>query len=133
MIGRRRMLRGQHGFALVATLFLLIVVAALGLFAMRSGIAQQGAINTDLLRARVDAAARSGLEYGSARAMAGSCAALESLVIAGIDVAVRCTTDSPAHPLQVYDLTVTAQVGAYGSPDFARRTLSRRVRLGLIG
>ncbi len=133
MTGGHRMARGQRGFALVAALFLLIVVAALGVFAMRSGIAQQGSINIDLLSVRVDAAARSGLEYGSARAMGGSCAALENLVIAGIDVQVRCTTDSPAHPLQVYDLTVTAQTGVYGTPDFARRSLSRRVRLGLIG
>lgn len=122
----------EQGFALVAALFLLVVVAALGVFAMRSNIAQQDSINTDLRFLRADASARSGLEYGSARAISGACpgvSAPTALVIEGFNVSVTC--EDVGH--QTFVLTAQAQAGSYGTADFVRRTLTRNVRLGSIG
>jgi MSHA biogenesis protein MshP len=115
--------------ALIAALFLTIVIAALGVFAMRIGTDQQQAATLSLLGFRASAAARSGLEFGSNRAFNGICG-VDTLVIGNFTVTVRCSVTS--HDLagvsySVHDLAATAAQGVYGSPDFVRRTLTRRV------
>src|SRR6185436_17139397 len=57
----------QQGFALVAALFLMVVIAVLGTYAVRIGSSQQGGTNLELGSAGAEAALQSGIQYAAAR------------------------------------------------------------------
>ena len=121
----------QEGMALIAALFMIIVVATLGVFALRIGANQQQTANLELLNYRAAAAAASGLEYGSNRAFNGICAANPPLAVSNFTVTVVCNPPT-VHVItgvnySVYYLSATAVQGVYGTPDFVQRTLTRRV------
>jgi len=123
----RRQPRRERGFALIAALFLVIVVALLGIMAVRIGISQQHATNVQLLTARATAAATSGLEYGLARAALGKCAATP-LSLSGFSVQVKCVGSVyvvDAVPYSVFRITATASFGAYGTAQFVQRRVER--------
>src|SRR5262245_1157329 len=121
--------RAQRGFSLVAALFLIVVVAALGAFAVRIGSGQQQTVNLSLLSAKALSAANSGIEYGAYQALiVGSCAGatlkLTEVGLNGFTVAVTCS--STAHPIgtagiNVYRIDATSTFGAYGTPDYVSR------------
>lgn len=56
--------RMQRGFSLVTAIFLLVVIAALGAFAVTISTTQQQSAALDLLGARAYQAARAGIEWG---------------------------------------------------------------------
>lgn len=126
----------QEGFALIAAVFVLLILAALSAFAFRVGTNQQQTATFDLLIARARAAAESGLEYGANRALrASQCLPTTTLTLAapslnGFSVTVTCSV-SPhqigATTYHAYALQSVAQRGTYGSPDFVARTVSRTV------
>ena len=123
----------QRGMALIAALFMVIVVAALGTFSLRIGSTQRHAATLALLTYRANAAANSGLEFGALRASQGvGVCALNNppLAVAGFVVNVRCrsTTHTVAgNTHSVFNLEATAVAGVYGRPEFVQRTLRRRV------
>jgi hypothetical protein len=125
--------RKQGGSALIAALFLIIVVAAFGVFALRIGVNQQQTASLGLLASRGSAAAFSGLEYGANRALNNQCVALTLLPVKIDDFTVTVVCSGPTNhtiglgTYQVYDLTSTAVHGVYGTPDFVQRTRLRRV------
>jgi MSHA biogenesis protein MshP len=118
-----------RGFSLVAALFLIVVVAALGAFAVRIGASQQQTVNLGLLTARALAAANSGVEFGAYQALdAGSCVNVTlNLAEAGLNgftVAVTCSASAHAESggtVNVYRIDATATMGTYGMPDFVSR------------
>jgi MSHA biogenesis protein MshP len=124
----------QRGSALFAALFLLIVVGALGAYAVQLGVNQDHATSLQLLQVRAESAAMSGLEFGSYRARVGnncptgvtpvSLAAAPEF--SGFGVGVSCTSIVSGTE-NVYILSAAAVTGVYGSPDFVQRTLVRRV------
>ena len=122
----------QRGSALFAALFLLIVVGMLGAYAVRLGVNEQHAVSLQLLQIRAEAAAASGLEFASNRALIDICALATPVNLAASPelapfvVGVSCTRISSGAQ-RVYELSATAATGAYGSPDFVQRTLLRRV------
>jgi hypothetical protein len=126
MIGRKT---HSGGFALVAALFLLIVGAALATFAMRASVAEDSTQIVRLLAAQVDAAAISGIQYGSI-AYSSSCAAgtPDLPVGGGIELRVRCSIKSAS------ELCITSRAthGNYGEPEFVQRTRYRNVVLAPI-
>ncbi len=118
----------QRGMALIAALFLIVVLASLGMFAVRIGGAQQQTVNLGLLGDRAVAAANSGIEYGAFRAVVqGNCAnnwsafILDQSALAGFRVQVTCSGSGP------YTLTSSASSGVYGSPDYVFRSVTRTV------
>jgi MSHA biogenesis protein MshP len=124
--------RAVRGFSLVAALFLIVVVAALGAFAVRIGMGQQQTVNLALLSARALSAANSGIEYGAYQALnASTCVSatlsLSEAGLAGFTVDVTCTqsthTESSTTPnnLSVYRIEALASYGTYGTPDFVSR------------
>jgi hypothetical protein len=125
--------RKQGGSALIVALFLIVVVAAFGVFALRIGVNQQQTANLGLLASRAAAAAFSGLEYGANRAFHNQCAALTLLPVRIDDFTVTVVCSGPTNhaigpgTYQVYDLSSTAVHGVYGTPDFVQRTRQRRV------
>jgi MSHA biogenesis protein MshP len=131
-VAAHRLNRDQRGNALIAALFMIIVVASLGVFAMRIGSNQQQTANLSLLISRADAAAFSGLEYGARRTRDGlPCGALP--LINGFNVAVTCNlpvqhvVGGVLHNTYVLKSVATSATAAYGNPDYVSREMTRVV------
>jgi MSHA biogenesis protein MshP len=133
---------GQAGFSLIAAIFLIVVLAALGAFAVQVAMVQYQAANVALLEARAQAAAQAGIGYGATLARTASiCTNSRTLnltqgALAGFVVKVSCAATvhqiySGAPPSAqnyfAYALSATASFGAYGKPDYVARTATRNV------
>jgi MSHA biogenesis protein MshP len=118
-----------RGFSLVAALFLIVVVAALGAFAVRIGASQQQTVNLSLLSARALAAANSGIEFGAYQALNASSCVAATLTLTeaganGFSVAVTCSASAHAESggtVNIYRIDATATAGTYGMPDYVSR------------
>ena len=132
----------QRGVVLVAALFMIIVLAGLGIFAIQLNGSQQQSVNLALLRTRAQAAADSGVELGANRALrAAGCVPLLPLTttmtvtlteaaLNGFNVSVVCRHSSHtvgALTYDVYRLDAFAQSGTYGTPAYVARTATRTV------
>jgi MSHA biogenesis protein MshP len=124
------------GFSLIVTIFVILVLAGLGAFAMRLGLTQQQTVNFSLLDARAQSAAASGIEYGANQALMGAnCAPSTTLNpgapgLAGFTITVTCSASThnvAGMVYQAYLLSATAQHGTYGTSDFVQRTSTRTV------
>jgi MSHA biogenesis protein MshP len=143
--GRPRGCAGrQSGFSLVVVIFVIVVLAALGAFAVQVAMTQYQSAHLELLEARAQAAAEAGLEYGANLALQRApptCLGTKTLnltqeALAGFVVTVTCTptihqiyslTTSTWNSYTVYALAATASYGAYGKPDYVARTAARNV------
>lgn len=132
----RRTLAAQGGFSLVTALFLLVVLAALGVFAVRINTLQQQTVTAGLRGMQALAAARTGIEWGAYRALVtGSCVANSALGLtegAATDfrVTVQCTQRTYTEgtdTVHVYVLDVKAEAGVYGGPDYVSRRVQTKV------
>ncbi len=122
--------RSQRGFSLIAAVFLITVLAALGTFAVRIAITQQQTVNFAVLDAQALAYANSGIEYGANRALSASTCLNSTTMTPGgtFTVTVRCTAVNHVNPAKLsYTLTSTATLGVYGQPDYVFRQVSRVV------
>lgn len=132
----------QGGVVLIAALFLIVVLAALGLFAIRLGASQQQSVDLAVIAVRAQAAANSGLELGAYNALtAGGCVpllpatttvtvALTQAALTGFTVSVVCSHSTHivgAVTYDVYRLDSVAQAGIYGAPAYVARTATRTV------
>ena len=129
--------RAQRGFSLVAAVFLIVVLAALGAFAVQVAMSQYQSVNLNLLEARAQTAAETGTQYGAYLALQSppNCGPSPPLrltqgVLAGYVVTVTCK--STQHQVggvtkSVYELKATAFYGTYGRPDYVARTITRNV------
>ncbi len=130
------------GFSLVTALFLLVILAALGVFVITIGSTQQATSTLSILDARAMAAAESGLEWAVHRARnqpadlgcggAGATFNLQGPGLDGFSVGISCVVtpnivEGAAPPYSMYALTVTASRGVTGSPDYVRRILQATV------
>lgn len=120
-----------RGMALVPALFLIVVLASLVAFGVRIHAAGQQTVVLALQGARALAAARTGIEWGAARALAGSCVDdsldLTEASLDGFRISVTCHQADHVEAgttVRVYDLEAVAAQGEYGRADF----VSRRVR-----
>ena len=124
----------QRGFSLIAAVFLIVVLAALGTFAARMAVTQQQTVNLALLEAQAQAAAHSGIEYGANQALRWSQCPLSKALnltatgMSGFSVVVQCkrTVHVPSGKTS-YALISTATLGRYGRADFVSRQASRTV------
>ena len=129
--------RYARGFALVPALFLVVVLGALALVAIRVGNGQQHAVTMGLLQARALAAARAGVEWGAYRALAPSpnvplCASsttlnLSEAALNGFSVVVSCSSTAfpnGAATSHAFTINATATSGTYGQPMYVRRVFS---------
>jgi MSHA biogenesis protein MshP len=125
----------QQGIALMAALFLLVVLAALALVAVKLSVVQHHTVSLSMQSARAFQAAQSAIEYGAYRALvAGSCAPAAFTYgeggLAGFDVSVTCTSTAHgegAGVTNVFALQAFASYGAYGSPDYVSRRIQATV------
>lgn len=120
------------GFALVPALFLVVVLGALSVVAIRVGSGQQHAVTMGLMQSRALVAARAGVEWGAYRALNGSCVASSTLTLTeaaanGFTVVVSCastTFTNGAGTSNSYVIRSTATAGLYGQPSYVRRVVS---------
>lgn len=123
-------IKNDRGFTLVQAVFIIAVLALLGVAMMRLTSVQSSTGTLALQGARAYQAARSGLEWGAARAAVGnSCDGAMS--IGNFAVNVSCTseqfTEGPIGPYNVYRINATATYGSYGSPDYISRRAEMKV------
>lgn len=132
----------QRGFSLVTAIFLLVVIAALGAFAVTLSTTQQQSSSLDVMGARAYQAARAGIEWGAYQVLPASGAAFATAcrpgphsqviaplpnTLAGFAVNVQCAATSHvegAAMLWVYNLTSTATQGVVATPDYVERQIS---------
>jgi MSHA biogenesis protein MshP len=132
--------RAAGGFALIAAIFVILVLAALAMFAVRIGATQQQTADYALLNARAQLAGDSGIEYGINQALVhGSCPGPVTTLnpgaagLKGFTVMVTCTVTShqigaaPPTTYHAYALTSVAQLGTYGTSGYVARTATRMV------
>ncbi|HVY23963.1 MAG TPA: hypothetical protein VG962_11495 [Steroidobacteraceae bacterium] len=136
-------MQSKNGFALVAALFLIIVLAALGLFATKIAGTQEQSIDLELLGARAQAAANSGIEYAANRALmhnkncVNTTLNLNQAALQGFVVTIGCTRSNHTmtgsaptcngNNCQAYELTATATYGTYGTANYVSRQQRRTV------
>lgn len=125
-------MREQKGFSLVAALFLIVILAALGTFAVRSSVAQSYTVSIGMQGNRALQAANAGIEWAAWRALNANTCANGILNLAegglrGFRVAISCVSTNHAESgatYQVYEVDSFAQYGTYGTADY----VSRRVQ-----
>ena len=127
----------QRGFSLVSAIFLLVVIAALGTFAVTLSTTQHQSAALDVMGARAYQAARAGVEWGAYQVLPASGAAFATAcrsgptastvsltnTLAGFNVNVECSATSHgggAATLWVYSLTSTA---TQGTPGYVERQM----------
>jgi MSHA biogenesis protein MshP len=126
----------QSGFSLVTAIFLLVVIAALGTFAVTLSTTQQQSAALDVLGSRAFQASRAGIEWGAYQVLQnGSCVATSPALtlpgtLSGFNVIVNCTPspgnpfDEAGTPVNMFQLISTAKQGAAGTPDYVERQIS---------
>jgi MSHA biogenesis protein MshP len=129
----------QRGFSLVTAIFLLVVIAALGTFAVTLSTTQQQNSALDVMGVRAYQAARAGIEwaaYGVSQTASGvkwsGCLSSTNLGVLGgtlapFSVAVTCNAASSVEGTStfwIYDVTTKAQTaGSVGNPGFVEREI----------
>ena len=118
----------QRGFALVAAIFLIVVLSSLGVYMVRISGIQHQTVNVALLGARAFHAARTGVEWGVYQALDGNCTTqtlnLTEGGLDGFDVDVTCSSTSHTETGDTYNIfviDVEARAGTYGTPDYVSR------------
>jgi MSHA biogenesis protein MshP len=129
----------QHGFAAIAAIFLVLMLAALGAFMVGFSNTQQLTSAQDLQGSRAYWAARAGLEWGltNHKAAAACSAASTVLTIEGFTVTVSCTMSTyvdsgltPGVPPRIFQFTATAvSAGAVGGVGYTERSVSTSLEI----
>lgn len=141
--------RMQRGFSLVTAIFLLVVIAALGAFAVTISTTQQQSAALDVLGTRAYHAARAGIDWGAYRIIIGGSGGAFAVAcqgggaipqpgalpgaMAGFTVTVGCVATSHdegartvagGNPVWIYNLTSTATQGTVATPNYVERQIS---------
>ena len=121
----------QRGFTLVTAIFLLVVLAAMGAFMVSISGTQHFTSLYALQGAKAYHAAKSGIEWGLANAIAGTCTTGQTLSLQGslddFTVVVDCVTslhNEAGIDYDVFQITSSASTSAaLGTPGFAGRQI----------
>jgi len=123
----------QRGFSLVAAIFIVVVLAALGAFMVTLSALQHATASSAVQGARAFQAAQSGIEWGIYQALNGAACdgtpgsfGLSGPGLDGFQVTVVCTFtqhQERSDTYNVYTINSAATFGTFGNPDFASRSL----------
>jgi MSHA biogenesis protein MshP len=125
--------RAEDGFSLISAIFLLVVIAALGTFAVTLSTTQQQSAALDVQGARAYQAARAGIEWGAFQVLRNTnCPAPTTLpalpnTLASFTVTVLCTSTATTEaglPVTMFQLTSTAIQGTPSTPNYVDRQMS---------
>jgi MSHA biogenesis protein MshP len=130
----KRMRLSQRGFTMVAAIFLLVTLAALGAFMLTFSSTQHLTSAQDVQGSRAYWAARAGLEWAisSAKAAPAACPAVPSpFNVDGFSLAVTCARQDYAEggaSRAMFSITSMATSGGVvGSPGYIERSVSATV------
>ncbi|PWB40023.1 MAG: agglutinin biogenesis protein MshP [Rhodocyclales bacterium] len=108
----------QRGFSIITAIFLIVVLAAFGAFAVSMFRVQQASAALDELGSRAYQAAQAGIEWGAWQVLRGpgTCAAATGNLalpgsLSGFTATVTCASTShteAGNPVTIYQLTATA-------------------------
>lgn len=124
MIHTRKM---QRGFAIIAAIFLLVVLAALGAFMVTFSNTQHLTSAQDVQGSRAYWAARAGLEWGIAGITTSCPTSPTTLSVNSFSVVVTCalqTYPEASATINIFRITSVASTGTIGSLGFIERSLS---------
>lgn len=138
----------QRGFLLPVAIFLLVVLAGLGAYALNINSVQNNASIQNVQGTRAYHAARAGIEWAayqiiqtSPLASLGSCPASTTLALDGFSVVINCTASSSDYTeqggdnvIRLYEVNSTASFGTVNTKDYIERridmTLSKCIANG---
>jgi len=128
--------RFQNGFLLPAAIFILVILAALGAYALNITSIQQTTSTQDVQGARAYQAARAGIEWAAYQVLSPGTMALAScpaspstIAVDNFSVAVSCTRSADYfeqgsdHTIAIYDVTATASFGTAGTTGYIERQI----------
>jgi MSHA biogenesis protein MshP len=129
----------SRGFLLPAAIFLLVILAALGAYALNISSTQQATSKQDIQGSRAYQAARAGLEWaifqvlipGTANLV--NCPTPTTLTIEGFTVNVTCTQSidyneqGTDRTIRLFEITSRASFGVAGTIDYSERQLQATV------
>jgi len=127
----------QKGFGIVMAMFILVVLALLGVYMVRFAGVQHATSTYALQGARAFQAAKAGLGWAIARINAGGTCANVTAVspltfpnLAGFSVALTCSSvpyqEGSSAPV-IYQLNAHSEYGAYGTADYDSRELEASI------
>lgn len=123
-----RLRRLQQGFAAIAAIFLVVVLAALGAFMLTFSNTQQLTSAQDIQGSRAYWAARAGLEWGITSITAVCPTSPKTVTVDVFTVVVTCalqTYTEAGSTVSVFQLnSVASSAGAVGSVGFIERSVS---------
>ncbi|MCP3675675.1 MAG: pilus assembly protein MshP [Gammaproteobacteria bacterium] len=130
----------QSGFSLVAAIFLLIVLGALGTYMVTISTVQQQTLSYSFLSSRAYQAARSGIEWGIYRALNdGNCSSFppgspkvinfSDGSLSGFQASISCTLTThqeKSNSFNVYSLRAESETDSatFGSLDYVAREIA---------
>ncbi len=131
----------QKGVSLITAIFLVVIVASIGAYMVTIGQTQQHTTALSILGQHAMNAAGSGLEWGIHRAVQAGAAGLDcspgtvnftpgASALDNFTVTVACSVqnfEEGTTNYNVYTLTSTATMNAFGNPDFISRSLRASV------
>lgn len=130
-------MRPERGFALVAAMFVMIVIALVVAAMSRLSVSQTESVDLSLQQARAYQAARAGLEWGIVRAVRHDCSAASSFAVGNASVDVTCEplplcdaadlAEETPDKIKCYRLVASAELG--GERDYAWRKLETVVEM----
>ena len=128
--------RFQNGFLLPAAIFILVILAALGAYALNITSIQQATSTQDVQGARAYQSARAGIEWAAYQVLSPGTMALAScpaspstIAVDNFSVAVSCTRSADYfeqgsdHTIAIYDVTATASFGTAGTTGYIERQI----------
>ncbi len=129
----------QRGFTLISAIFLLVVIAALGLFAVTISNIQQQSSVMDALGSRAYQAAKAGIEWGNYQITKNSanCTTLTQPTmpigtqLSAFTVSLTCSVTTHTEGIStfsVYQLTSIATTGVVGSASYFERQLQVAIK-----
>lgn len=135
----------SKGFSLVSAIFLVVVIAALGVFAVTLSTTQQQSSALDVLGARAYQAARAGVEWGAYQVISNPAAincttggasnpvampaAPSTLAVFTVDVSCwgYAPASEAAHTVSMYRLISTATQGTVATPGYVERQMAATI------
>jgi len=124
----------NKGFLLPAAIFILVILAGLGAYALNITSVQQSTSAQDVQGARAYQAARAGVEWAAYQVLAPGTTALAScptspttIAIDNFSVTISCTRSADYfeqgtdHTIALYDVTSTASFGIAGTLNYIER------------
>jgi MSHA biogenesis protein MshP len=130
----RRLANYEKGFLLPAAIFLVVILAGLGAYAVNISTLQQATSTQDVQGARAYQMARAGVEWAAYQVLAPGTANLANcpasptvLAIEGFSVSVSCSRSADFyeqdtdHTIAMYDIVATATFGVAGTAGYIER------------